>query len=98
MATLQKIRSKGALLLIVIGVAMFAFIAEELVRSISSTTNEGRTHIGEVNGKTINQSEFNQLVAEFTDVLKMNGQIPEQESSEISQQVREQEIRERAHV
>lgn len=90
MATLQKIRSKGALLLIVIGVAMFAFIAEELVRSISSTTNEGRTHIGEVNGKTINQSEFNQLVAEFTDVLKMNGQIPEQESSEISQQVREQ--------
>lgn len=90
MATLQKIRNRGALLLIVIGLAMFAFIAEELVRSISSQTNEGRTHIGEINGEVINQNDFNKLVTEFTDVLKMNGQIPEQESSEINAQIREQ--------
>ena len=40
MATLQKIRAKGPLLVIVIGVALFAFIAEEAMRSIQSASNE----------------------------------------------------------
>lgn len=90
MATLQKIRSKGALLLIVIGLAMFAFIAEELVRSISSTTNADRMHVGEINGETINQNDFQTLVNGFTDVLKMTGQIPEQDNSETTAQIRNQ--------
>lgn len=90
MATLQKIRSKGALLLIVIGLAMFAFIAEELVRSISSSTNENRMHVGEINGESINQNDFQTLVNGFTDVLKMTGQIPEQDNSETTARIREQ--------
>ena len=36
MAALQKIRNKGALLMIVVGLALFAFIAEEFFRSINS--------------------------------------------------------------
>ena len=34
MAVLQKIRGKGVLLLIIVGIGLFAFIGEELVRSI----------------------------------------------------------------
>ena len=42
MATLQKIRAKGPLLVIVIGLALFAFIAEEAMRSIQSASNESK--------------------------------------------------------
>ena len=37
MATLQKIRAKGPLLVIVIGLALFAFIAEEAMRCSPSS-------------------------------------------------------------
>ena len=40
MATLQTIRSKGKLLVIVLGLALFAFIAEEFVRSLTYTQRE----------------------------------------------------------
>ena len=60
MAVLQKIRSKGALLLIIIGFALFAFIAEEFVRSISTTANNSRQVAGEVCGKKLNYLDFQQ--------------------------------------
>ena len=42
MAALGKIRSKGLFLICVIGLGLFAFIAEELVRSCESTQNDQR--------------------------------------------------------
>ena len=71
MATLQKIRSKGKILVIVVGLALFAFIAEEFVRSLSYTQSESRQRIGEVYGDKINQQEFNNMVEEYTDVMKL---------------------------
>ena len=53
MAALQKIRSKGPLLVTVIGLALFAFIAEEFVRSTETMRNDSRQQIGEVMGKKI---------------------------------------------
>lgn len=89
MATLQKIRSKGALLLIVVGLALFAFIAEEFVRSLSSSQNESRQRIGQIYGKYINIQEFNDLVEEYTDVMKFTtGQ--DNFSEEQMQQLRDQ--------
>ena len=38
MAALQTIRSKGALLVGVLGLALFAFIAEEFFRSLETTS------------------------------------------------------------
>ena len=70
MATIQKIRSKGALLLLFVGLALFAFIAEEGVRSLSSSRAESHQRIGEVNGKSINIQEFNDLVDEYVSVIK----------------------------
>ena len=54
MATLQKIRSKGKFLIAVVGLALFAFIAEEFVRSLSYSQSESRQRIGKVNGESIN--------------------------------------------
>lgn len=75
MATLQKIRSKGKILVIVVGLALFAFIAEEFVRSLTYTQSESRQRIGEVYGDHINQQEFNDLVEEYTDVMKFTNGI-----------------------
>ena len=90
MATLQKIRSKGALLLIVVGLALFAFIAEEAVRSLSSSQNESRQRIGKVYGKTINIQEFNDMVDEYVNVVKFSsGQdnLTEQQMQQIRDEV-----------
>ena len=72
MATLQKIRSKGALLILFVGLALFAFIAEEGVRSLSSSRAESHQRIGEVYGNSINIQEFNDLVDEYVDVVKFS--------------------------
>ena len=70
MAALGKIRSKGTILIIVIGLGLFAFIAEELVRSCESTHNENRQQIGKVLGKKIGVNEYQKLVDEYNDVVK----------------------------
>ncbi len=70
MAALQTIRSKGSLLLIIIGIGLFAFIAEEFVRSIQTTANEKRQLAGSVCGNKINSQEFQQMVEQYKDALK----------------------------
>ena len=70
MATLQKIRNKGKILIAVVGLALFAFIAEEFVRSLSYTQTERHQRIGKIYGENVNVQEFNALVDEYTDVIK----------------------------
>ena len=71
MAAIGKIRSWGPVLVIVIGLALFAFIAEELFRSCESTRNQERQQVGEVLGKKIDVQEFQKLLDEYQDVIKM---------------------------
>lgn len=73
MAALGKIRQRGVTLIIIIGLGLFAFIAEEMVRSCEATSNEHRQQIGEVLGKKINVQEFQALVDEIQEVYKMQG-------------------------
>ncbi len=68
MATLQKIRSKGPLLLIVIGFALFAFIASDAWRIFQPQMSR---EVGEVNGKSISIEEYQDLIEEYTDVVKL---------------------------
>lgn len=71
MAVLGKIRSKGALLVGVIGMGLFAFIAEEAFRSCETSQNDKRQQVGEVLGEKINIQEFQALVDEYTEVMKL---------------------------
>lgn len=71
MAALGKIRSKGAILVGVIGFALFAFIAEEAFRSCDSARNESRQQVGEVLGDKVNVQDFQKLIDEYTNVVKM---------------------------
>ena len=71
MAALGKIRSHGAILIGVIGAALLAFIAEEAFRSCDASKNESRQQIGEVLGEKINMQEYQKLVDEYTNVIKI---------------------------
>lgn len=71
MAALGKIRSKGVILITVIGFALFAFIAEEMFRSCDSMRNESRQQVGEVFGEKVNVQDFQKLVDEYTNVMKV---------------------------
>jgi len=71
MAVLGKIRSKGVLLVSIIGLGLFAFIAEEAVRSCESTKNNERQQIAEVLGEKISYQEFQEMVDQYSDVIKM---------------------------
>lgn len=74
MAALGKIRSKGLPLIIIIGIGLFAFIAEEAFRSCESSRNNERQQIGEVLGDKINYEDFAKLVDEAQQAMKFMGQ------------------------
>ena len=85
MAALGKIRSKGALLIGIISLGLFAFIAEEMFRSCESTTNDRRQQVGEVLGEKINVQEFQKLVDEYSEVIKMQQGTDNLNDAQLSQ-------------
>lgn len=90
MAVLGKIRSKGALLVGIIGLGLFAFIAEEAVRSCDSAKNNERQQIAKVLGEKMSFQDFQALVDEYTDVVKMTqnkDNLSEQELNQVRDMV-----------
>lgn len=68
MATLQKIRSKGPLLVIVIGLALFAFIAGDAWKVLQP--HQGKQDVGEVNGEVLSAQDYQKMVDELSEVIK----------------------------
>ena len=73
MATLQSIRSKGPLLLIVIGLAMLAFILGDAWKIIRP--NQGIQYVGTISGEDISAMDFQRELEIYTDVVKFANQI-----------------------
>ena len=72
MATLQKIRSKGPLLLIVIGLAMLAFILGDAWKIIRP--NQGVQYVGSIDGNDISAMDFQKELENYTEVVKFVNQ------------------------
>ncbi len=90
MAAIGKIRSWGPVLAIVIGLALFAFIAEEMFRSCESQSNERRQQVGEVLGEKISVQDFQALVDEYQEMLKLTQgreSFSEEELNQLKDQV-----------
>lgn len=85
MAVLGKIRSKGIFLIAIIGFGLFAFIAEELFRSCESTRNDQRMQVGEVLGEKISVEQFQKLVDEYTEVIKMQQRTENLNDEQLNQ-------------
>lgn len=69
MATLQKIRSKGPLLVIVIGLALFAFIAGDAWKIFQPHQTKD---VGQINGEALSAQDYQKLVDEYTEVIKFS--------------------------
>ena len=90
MAALGTIRKRGVILVCIISFGLFAFIAEEAFRSCDSAKNNERQQVGEVLGEKISVQEFQKLVDEYTEVIKMQqGQenLPEEQMNQVKDMV-----------
>ena len=85
MAALGKIRSRGVTLIIIIGLGLFAFIAEEAFRSCNGIKGEARQQIGEVLGEKINVQDFQELVDEYRNAVKFTTQRDNLSDDELNQ-------------
>ena len=85
MATLQNIRSKGPLLVIVVGLALFAFIAGDVFKAIQPHQTQD---VGEINGEAVSAQEYQDLVEEYTEVIKLT-QGDNVISDEVSNQIKD---------
>lgn len=87
MATLQNIRSKGPLLVIVIGLALFAFIAGDAWKVLQPHQSQD---VGEVNGESISAQDFQALVEEYTEVVKFSSgmsALSDEQTNQIKDEV-----------
>lgn len=83
MATLQKIRSKGPLLVIAVGLALFAFIAGDAWQVMQPHQSQD---VGEVDGEDVSAQEYQALVEEYTEAAKLEynvNSLPDEEVSRI---------------
>ncbi|MBO6005283.1 MAG: SurA N-terminal domain-containing protein, partial [Paludibacteraceae bacterium] len=71
MATLERIRSKGVFLLIIIGLALLAFIIGDFLNNSSSILNKDRENVGEINGEAVKIQDYQSLIEQLTEVYKI---------------------------
>jgi peptidyl-prolyl cis-trans isomerase D len=74
MATLEKIRSKGGIVAVAIGIALFAFLMTDLLSSGSSFFQRSQMNVAEINGKSVSIQEFQARVSEMEEYARMNSQ------------------------
>ena len=83
MATLQKIRNRGPLLVAVIGIALFAFVAGDAWKAIQP--HQGRQDVGEVNGEAISAEDYQNLVDEYSEVIKLTQGVSALNDDQLTQ-------------
>jgi len=71
MAVLDKIRSKGVLLVAVVGLALLAFIIGDFLNSGSSYFNKSRETVAKIAGEDINIKEYTASIEQMTEVYKI---------------------------
>ena len=71
MAAIQGIRKHGKLLIVVIGLALLAFITEEFFRATEAQRNQNSGVISTINGKKIHSMEYSELIESYKSYLSM---------------------------
>ncbi len=98
MATLQKIRDKGTLLVIVIGLALLAFVLGDLFTSGTTLFGKAKDKAFVVNREVISTQQYADKIGQFEDFQKMvSGQssLDENITSQIREVVYQQMVRDR---
>ena len=71
MATLEKIRSKAGLLVLVVGLALFAFIIGDFLNSGSTYFRQSQERIAEIDGEVVKIQDYQGRVDEMAEMYKM---------------------------
>lgn len=71
MATLGKIRNHGVLLLIIVGVAMLAFIVGDFLSSSNTYFSRSREYVGIIEGQKIHYTEYEAAKEQLNEVYKI---------------------------
>jgi peptidyl-prolyl cis-trans isomerase D len=71
MATLQKIRNKGGLLALIIGLALFAFIIGDFLNSGSTLFRQSQQNIAKIGDYSLDYKEYEARIAEMEEVYKI---------------------------
>ena len=90
MASLQRIRNHGALLIAIVGLAMLAFILGDFLNSGSSFFNRSRENVGVIEGQKIHYTEYEAAKEQLTEVYKIEtgrSDFDEDLSAQIRNQV-----------
>ncbi len=98
MATLQKIRNRGGILVsIVIGLALFAFIVGDALSSGSRIFSYKRNQVGEIAGKSISIMEYQNELHSNEDLVKLmnnTSNLNEEQSSMLRENTWQQIVME----
>ena len=90
MATLEKIRSKAGLLVLVVGLALFAFIIGDFLNSGSTYFRQSQERIAEIDGEVVKIQDYQARVDEMAEMYKMQSgspSLPEEYMTQIRQSV-----------
>ena len=71
MASLQRIRNHGAMLIAIIGLAMLAFILGDFLNSGSSFFHRNRENVAVIEGQKIHYTEYEAAKEQLTEVYKI---------------------------
>ena len=86
MATLEKIRNQAGLLVVIVGLALFAFIIGDFLNSGSTYMRQSQDQVASVNGTVIHYQEYIDRIEEMNQIYKMQsntGNLTEEQSSQI---------------
>ena len=90
MATLEKIRNQAGLLVIIVGLALFAFIIGDFLNSGSTYLRQSQDQVAIVNGTAIHYQEYNFRIKEMSDVYSMQSNtsnLTDEQNTQIRQSV-----------
>lgn len=90
MAALGSIRKRGVTLIIIVALGLFAFIAGDMFKGCEYFEGKKRQQVGEVLGEKVSIQDFQKLVEEYSDVIKMTqgrDNLSEEEMNQLRDQV-----------
>lgn len=85
MAILQKIRNQSVLLLVVVGLALLAFLIGDFLNSGATYFNKSRENVAEINGESIHYTEYQSAINQMTEVYKIEAGAQSLDENTVNQ-------------
>lgn len=85
MATLEKIRSKGVLLIVVVGLALLSFIIGDFLTQGSTFFNQSKETVADINGEKVKITDYQEMIDQIVIVQKIESGVTEVDEQTMQQ-------------